>query len=216
MENSWLRIQPFLFIFLVVSTTGNSLTIRDKLTDTADFTLVKASGGIALYERWYSLTPHSRAREIKAIFTVRAKPGDAVSLMRDESKGTFWNKTTSVYKVVEKQDSRWISYIQYNLPWPVSNQDCVLQYNQYFSSDTLKVIFKGIDHPSFPIQGRTQRIQEISGKWLFAKAENGIHVEYYVTTTPNKNLPGWLTDPIIRNNLLETMVAFRDILERDR
>ncbi|MGC1241633.1 MAG: hypothetical protein WA874_08595, partial [Chryseosolibacter sp.] len=54
---------------------------------------------------------------------------------------------------------------------------------------------------------------DISGKWVFTKTVEGFLVEYYITTRPSSTLPTWLTDPIIRNNLAETLRSFSKILE---
>lgn len=206
------RIILFL-IFLSVFSPGNSLDIRSELTDTSTFVLVKQADGIFLYERWYPLSPDLLAREIKATFRIRATPDDAVALIKDASKGKEWNKNTCTYKVLDLAQDSWTSYIQYDLPWPVSNQDCVLRYDQTTSSDTISVSFRGIRHPLFPEKNRIQRIHELRGRWVFVKTENEYLVEYFITTSPSKTLPGWITDPIIRNNLLETLMAFRSMVE---
>ena len=198
---------------LTFSVFADVMAGEPEFADTTSFVLVKSSHGIVLYERWYPITPDMRAREIKASFRIRATPEAAVALMKDASKGQRWNKNTCSYKVVNDADNQWVSYIQYDLPWPVSNQDCVLQYEQIHASDTVSIIFKGIKHPLFPESKRIQRIQELNGKWVFVKKDDEYHVEYYISTTPSKTLPGWMTDPIIRNNLLDTMYAFRKTLE---
>jgi hypothetical protein len=200
-------------IFISFSSTGSGLDIHHSLTDTSTFVLVRQTDGIYLYERWYALTPDVRAREIKATFRIRATPDAAVALIKDASRGKQWNKNTCTYKIVSMEANSWTSYIQYDLPWPVSNQDCVLQYDHRVASDTISIIFRGISHPLFPEKNRIQRIHELRGKWLFVRTGNEYHVEYFITTTPSKTLPGWVTDPIIRNNLLETLLAFRSIVE---
>ena len=181
--------------------------------DTANFVLVKKNNGISLYERWYSINASQQAREIKATFTIKTDPYTAVALIKDESRGKQWNKNTQSYKVLSQNDHIWFGYIQYDLPWPVSNQDCVLRYNQNHSGNVLHVEFENTDHPSFPVRKKIQRIPEINGRWIFTKTNDGVAVEYYISTTPSNTLPTWLTDPIIRNNLIETLQVFRSILE---
>lgn len=181
--------------------------------DTADFVLVEENDGIALYERWYSISPDQQAREIKATFAVKTQSVDAATLIRNESRGREWNKNTKSYEIVSQNENRWIAYIEYDLPWPVSNQDCVLEYSQNYSQNCLQIEFKEANHPSFPVKKRIQRINEISGKWIFREGDHGLSIEYYITTTPSSTLPTWLTDPIIRNNLIQTLQEFRSILE---
>ena len=210
------RLPILIFAILAaIAPPRTTLACEYTLTDTADFTIIKRSGGITLYERWYSFGPRQFAREIKATFNVRATPAAAVNLIKDELRGKKWNHNSDSYKVVDSELNTWICYIQYDLPWPVNNQDCVLQYHHYDSAGRLVIDFKGIDHTLFPIKNRVQRIAEISGRWIFSETAEGTIVDYYITTTQSKTLPGWLTDPIIRKNLIETMDSFRKILEND-
>jgi hypothetical protein len=203
----------FFLMLISFSSAANAFDIRHQKTDTSSFVLVREADGILLYERWYSLTADLRAREIKATFKIRATPSAAVALIRDASKGKQWNANTCSYKVLDLTQSSWTSYIQYDLPWPISNQDCVLQYQEFVTRDTISIFFKGIRHASFPQDNRIHRIHELRGKWVFVKTDNEYHVEYFITTTPNKTLPGWVTDPIIRNNLVQTLVSFRSLVE---
>ena len=200
-------------MLLCVFQPGNAGRIDDIRTDTAEFTLVKTERGISLYERWYPFTSTENARQLKATFTVRANSTAALTLLKDASKGEVWNKNTNAYKVVDVREDSWVSYIQYDLPWPVKNQDCVLRHQTRVDPDKVSVIFRDTDHPLFPVKNRVERIPEIKGKWIFKTSDDLLHVEYYIATTPSKRLPGWLTDPIIRNNLVETLHVFRRILE---
>lgn len=186
---------------------------RSNPPDTADFVHVKSSGDIDLYERWYYLNADQRAREIKATLMIRTEPYAAAALIKDESRGRAWNPNVKTYRVVPGDEMSWVSYIEYNLPWPVSNQDCVLQYTLRDCGESFEINFRNTEHPMFPPQKRVERIPDIRGKWILTSSDKGILVEYYITTTPSSTLPSWLTDPIIRNNLLETMASFRKILE---
>ena len=113
-----------------------------------------------------------------------------------------------------EKNGNWICNIQYDLPWPLSNQDCVLQYREIYRADKLVIGFKSIDHPMFPSQKGVMRIHDVQGKWVLTQNVQGIKVEYFISTTPVKTLPKWMTDPIIRNNLIRTMIEFRGILEK--
>ena len=206
------RIRMLLTICLALFMPCATFAWGTNVTDTV-FVQVKTSGDIILYERWYPVTPIQQAREVKATFTVRTRPQAAAALIRDQSKARLWNKNTKTYRVLPANGNSWICYIQYDLPWPVSNQDCVLEYNQLDRGDSYEVSFKAVDHPSFPVRKKVDRIPDVSGKWIFTESADELKVEYYITTTPSNTLPTWLTDPIIRNNLIETMVSFRRILE---
>jgi len=181
-------------------------------SDTAEFALVKRNHGISLYERWYESEPDLSAREVKATFVLNVEPEAAISLIRNQARGRDWNKNTRDYKVVAVNDDKWICYLQYDLPWPLNNQDCVLEHSQYRQGNSIYVPFEAVEHPEFPENSRVQRIPAIRGKWVFTPDPAGTRVDYYITTTPSGSLPTWVTDPVIRNNLIASLQAFRDIL----
>lgn len=206
------------FIGIIIACTGFSEYRYKALSvdehDTADYTLVKKSNGIELYEKWDSIDSETYAREVKAVFTVDTDLKSAAQLLQDQTKGKRWNKASSAYKIL-KEDDHWVSYIQYDLPWPVRNQDCVLRNTENYVGDSVLTIeFKSVIHSSFPARTNVERIDKVIGKWIFTKTPAGTQVEYFITTTPSKILPAWVTDPIIRNNLLNTLIEFRAILDK--
>ena len=180
--------------------------------DTTDFRLVKNTNGIDIYERWYPVTGGNRAREIKAVFVVEAAPSAVMALIRDESRGREWNSRTKTYEVVSMSDY-WICHIEYEFPWPLCNQDCVLQYSAKSSLRYLEIHFNAVEHPSFPVLNTVQRISDIKGKWLLRKTADGTSIEYFITTKPSEMFPAWLTDPVIRGNLVATLRSMKEILE---
>lgn len=179
-----------------------------------EFVLVKEDQGIELYERWYKMKSGKLTREVKAVCTIKTSVGSATSLLQDESKASYWNKGTSRVKIIAQKENSWLSYIQYKLPWPMENQDCVLQNTrQLLSNDFAIVWFNTVEHDSFPEMDKTHRIPYIKGRWIFKQNDSQTRTEYFITTTPSTILPRQLTDPIIRQNLINTIASFRSLLE---
>lgn len=186
---------------------------HDSAAASSDFILIVDKNDIKIYERWFAFDSTIKAREIKIVFDIHTRVQSAVDLLRDESQSLRWNPGSSQFRVVQDGD-QWTSYVRYDLPWPLSDQDCVLRYNFNARSDSNALInFESASHSYFPVSKDISRISDIRGKWRFTQERQSIHVEYYVTTTPSKSLPRWVTDPIIRNNLLDMMVKFRQLLE---
>jgi hypothetical protein len=182
--------------------------------DSSGFLLVKKAKGIELYEKWYEITDNRMAREVKVVYTINATMESAAALIESESLATQWNKSSSMYKIISTDENSWISYIQYDLPWPMDNQDCVLQYSVSDLTDTHIIIdFKSVEHEIFPTSNNVIRIADIRGKWVFRETVTGTIVEYSITTMPSPTLPRWVTDPLVRNNLIDTMDEFRTLLE---
>jgi hypothetical protein len=207
------RLSICAYALFGILTAQHAFGAAQELADTTEFALVRNSNGINIYERWYSITGGRQAREVKAVFTVEAEPAAALALIKDDSRGREWNSGTKSYSVVPAGAGRWICHIEYDFPWPLSNQDCVLQYTEKCSADGVEICFRGADHPSFPVRKRVQRIPDIRGKWVLKKSRQGTAVEYFITTKPSETFPAWVTDPVVRGNLLETLDSFRQILQ---
>lgn len=187
---------------------------NDQSKPASEFVLVKESQNVKLYERWFTMKSGERCREIKVECAIKVDMEAALSLIQNGSKAKDWNKGASVYRILPQKDHGWVSYIQYKLPWPIDNQDCVLQNKwQIISEDFAVVKFKSIRHDSFPEYQRVERIPYVEGRWVFTQSQSVTLAEYYITTIPNSRLPRMVTDPIIRNNLISTIDNFRSCLE---
>lgn len=182
--------------------------------DSSGFLLVKKAKGIELYEKWHEVATNRMTREVKVVYSMNATIESAAALIENENKATQWNKSSSMYKIIPKDENSWVSYIQYNLPWPMDNQDCVLEYSvSSLKENHIIIDFKSIVHEIFPTSNNVVRITDIKGKWIFRETTTGTVVEYSITTMPSPTLPRWVTDPLVRNNLIDTMDEFRNILE---
>ena len=201
-------------IFTRTTFPGIVAGAKEDYTDSTGYILVKKTKGIELYEKWIDLSSELKAREVKVVYTIHATMESAAALLDNEAKAIQWNKGSRLYKIIPIDDNSWISYIQYDLPWPFDNQDCVLQYTAYYLAyNNIVVDFRSVDHEIFPSLKNVSRLDKVKGRWTFKETPNGTRVEYLITTTPSTTLPRWVTDPIVRNNLIDTMNEFRNILE---
>jgi hypothetical protein len=203
-----------LFVIIVISTAVSAPVNRpfsDGDTSEDEFVLVKKGSGILLYEKWNTIG-NEKAREIKAVFEVDSEFHSILSLLQHEPSGTKWNKNTETYKIKQEKD-HWICYIVYDLPWPASDQDCVLKFTEVATENSITLQFHSVDHAAFPKDNSLSRIEDITGKWVLNKSQKGIDVEYYISTKPSKSMPRWITDPIIRGNMLKGMAEFKRLLE---
>lgn len=186
-------------------------------SDSSGFLLVKKAKGIELYEKWHEITSNKMAREVKVVYSINTTIESAAALIESEDKATQWNKSSNMYRIIPKGENSWVSYIQYDLPWPMDNQDCVLEYSvSSLKENHIIIDFKSIAHEIFPTSNNVARIIDIKGKWIFTETTTGTEVEYSITTMPSPTLPRWVTDPLVRNNLIDTMDEFRNILEASK
>lgn len=176
------------------------------------FKLVKQADNIFLYERWIEAAESGKVREIKAVFLVRKDIASMIQLLKDPARGREWNTNAKDYRVLPQADaSRWISYIQYDIPWPFDDQDCCLAFHYQGN----EVRFESTASPSFPVADGMQRITGTKGKWVFENLHSGhVKVTYFITTDRSKKIPRWVSDPIVHSNLFKTMAQFKKLAEQ--
>lgn len=181
-----------------------------------DFKLVKRDGTLSLYERWIASRSGDKVREIKAVFSVRSRTPDIIHLLKDAAKGKEWNPDVRTYQVVGGTDQhRWMTYIQYDFPWPIEDQDCLLVYHyQGLGDRSVEISFESALHNQFPVSRNVTRITGTRGKWLLEpQSEEELRITYIITTDRSKKIPRWVSDPIVHSHLFKTMSKFKSLLE---
>ncbi|CAL1520469.1 hypothetical protein MMC2321_04234 [Chitinophaga sp. MM2321] len=184
-----------------------------------DFKLVKEERGISLYERWIPGAEKEPVRELKAVFFVHANKKDIHLLLTDQERGTDWNMEAKAYNVLPAGDENtWITYIKYSIPWPFDDQDCCLKYHvreEGKDGKPAEITFESTSHSRFPVFNKVTRITGVQGKWLLHEQGNGsVKVIYSISTNRSKKVPRWVSDPIVRGNLFETMNRFKTLVEK--
>lgn len=184
------------------------------------FELVRDEDNIRVYERWVTFpgsNPPIIAREVKSEFFAKAQILQALSLIRDQSKIGSWQKHVSDFKVYPHADSVWYEYSYHNIPWPVSDQDHFLEYTieDSHQSDGSFISFRTVENNTLqPVRENVSRMT-LSGSWYFQDTHDGrVKITYRILSMPG-HLPRFITDPVIRNNLMSTIRAFIDLLEEE-
>lgn len=186
-----------------------------------DFKLVKKDERIFIYERWTIFpksNPPTKAREVKTEFTLIANLYDGLHLIQNESKIQDWQNHVSEFKVYKQRDTTtWFEYSYHNIPWPVSDQDHFLQYHlTVLKPNNLFVTFQSkVDAVLCPVREGVDRM-DLSGSWQFEQlTPSKLKVTYRILSMPS-SIPKFLTDPIIRNNMMSTITSYMEILEHKK
>lgn len=180
--------------------------------------LVKKDGVVSIYERWITFpksNPPIEAREVKGVFTFRNTIWAGLRLLQDEKKIQQWQSHVSEFKVYRQADSTaWTEYSYHDIPWPVSDQDHYLYYTLVVKSPReLFIPFESkVDLVTAPVRKGVTRMH-LSGSWTFEQiGPNEVRATYRILSTP-LNIPKFLTDPIIRNNMMTTIKEYIAITE---
>jgi hypothetical protein len=200
-----------LLIFLFIAEKGFGQS--DK------FVLVKQEDDISIYERWIIFPksdPPVQAREVKGEFTYNNTIEEGVRLLQNEQKIQKWQSHVSEFKVFRQADTTtWKEYSYHDIPWPVSDQDHFLVYRLTRPSpDSIFITFESKeDNILAPVKKGVTRMH-LSGSWTFEKITNSrVKATYRILSTP-LNFPKFLTDPIIRNNMMTTIQEFIALIDR--
>jgi hypothetical protein len=194
------------------------LPVFKSVGQTAEFVLVKEEGNISIYERWIKFPksdPPIEAREVKGEFVFNNTSAAGVALLQNEEKIQLWQHHVSEFKVYPQTDtSYWYEYSYHDIPWPVSDQDHYLIYEFVESKkNTIFVTFESrADNVKAPVRKGVTRMT-LSGSWTFEQiTPKQCKATYRILSKP-MNIPKFLTDPIIRNNMMTTIQRFIAIME---
>lgn len=207
----WLIVNLLLFGMILPAEAHGDRT-KNLLPAVGDggFKLVKVKGGVNLYERWVEIQPGWKTRELKVEFTSEAGVETLLSLLSDASRAHSWMQSVEEFKLVERQGAKaWTTYTRYKVPWPLEDQDVVLKYQLLVVNGMHSVSFQSVAHASHPVKEGVTRMKGVSGSWQLQPQSSGqTKVTYYIITKNKSSMPRWLTDPIIQENLLDTMIAY--------
>jgi hypothetical protein len=181
----------------------------------ANFTLVRSDENISIYTRWIPATETRMTRQIKAEFVIDCSIDNIISVLKDEKSYTQWMKATKTYyRLKTINDNQWLAYIQFSIPWPLNNQDCILKYEVHQNEDKSQTEITLQGEPDFlkSYEG-VERISHMEGSWIITRIDGGKSlVEYYMYSKQAPKFPTWITDPLIQKNLLKTMNALREVV----
>jgi hypothetical protein len=182
------------------------------------FKLVRSNNNICIYARWIPVNETRSSRQLKAEFLINCKAEKVLSILRDEKTYTKWMKASrTCIRLKTINSNQWYSYIQFSIPWPLNNQDCILKYEVRKDEELSRTEISLVSAPDLlkPFKD-IERISHMEGLWIITQTgPERTSVEYYVCSKQEPKFPTWITAPLIEKNFLNTMTAFRDVVMND-
>lgn len=181
------------------------------------YTLVRSDQNIAVYTKWIPLNATISTRKVKAVFSCSADVEDVVALVTNDAAVTQWMSNVEAFNRLRNVSGReWYSYIRYGLPWPLSDQDCVLRYEMEKSADgkSARVFVEGM--PLYiPANEGVNRISHLECEWMiYRTGDHHVLVEYTQYSKQPPKFSRKLTDPLVQKALIRSLAAFRTIVEQ--
>jgi hypothetical protein len=194
------------------------MALATNAQDNEGFELVKKDGNISIYERWITFpktSPPLEAREVKGEFFFNNTVYAGLHLIQNEALIERWQSHVSEFKVYPQRDTTtWFEYSYHDIPWPVSDQDHYLIYRLvYQGNDKLFIAFESyVDAVRSPVRKGVTRM-ELAGSWYLERLAPGRTKATYRILSKPSEIPKFITDPIIRNNMMKTIREYIALLE---
>jgi len=177
------------------------------------YKFIKEQSGIRLYYRYVDLSNGETTRELKTECYLKATKEVVLEHIKNHSKLKSWMQNVKDTKTLDLNTDYWIAYLRYGLPWPLSDQDCVLKFIISKSNNEYSIQYDS--QPYFINQHKgVDRIKIMQGYWKITQLQNGIcKVEYTVSTERNYNFPQWIADPFVHKNMIDSFSQLRTLVE---
>lgn len=200
---------------------ASSVMVRptDSITSKTAYTLIKKEKSIYLSGREITLSNNSKTRELKAEFMVNAKAATVLKVITNEQYAKSWMQNVKEFSTLCRLDENdWVAYIQYDIPWPLNNQDCIIRYRCVESERGRKFLLTMNGAPDYiPVKTGVERISHLCGSWTITTLGNSeCRVVYTIYSEQKPKYPRWTTDPIIQRNLINTLASMKELSENIR
>lgn len=177
-----------------------------------EWRLSKEKDGIQIYTRWIEAEEGRKARQIHTVMTVNASLSASVYAIKNDQQVKKWlNRAKEYYHFDETDDYHWFAYTEFNIPWPLENQDLITRDFLSQDANTGKVLITLEGEPKkLPEKNNVQRIPQFEGSWeLTPKSGNKVKIDYFIFTRTKPFLPRWIIDPIVTYGLWSTFDKLR-------
>lgn len=185
-----------------------------KIYSQTDWQLIKNENDIQVY---YKSNDNSDFIEVKAITIIDAEIDELVCLIRDVESYTTWvYGTLDSYIISSISDEEYIYYIRSDLPWPVSDRECVIKIRLNISNS--EVYSQSICLNGYIAENEDcSRIYDLSGSWSFEAQDDGkVKLTYYLKLNPGLDLPDWILRTAADLAPYNTIVAMRDEVKKEK
>lgn len=178
-----------------------------------EFELIKEGNGISFYERWINMEDGTKSREVKFTISIQAPYEDVMKVLTNEEYGMRWNDNTLAFKIKSIGPQSWISYMRYSFPFPLSDRECYLNNRLEEGKKSTRIFFNSSNSRIFSDGEELEQMTGLEGRWVVTKKNGDTLLRYHIISVPEKGLPRWIVDPIIRRNLWNTMKNLKRTIE---
>ena len=177
--------------------------------------LKRDKGGIMVYMRD---APDSKIKELKFTTDLDASLNAIAAILTHVEGFDDWVYASIQSRTVKRvSESEVYYYTQIDFPWPLNNRDLVLHTNIWQDPKTLSIHSRTNSvHWMQPETHGVVRITKADLEWNFTPLKNGkVHLDYYLKSDPGGNIPAWIVNLAADQGPLQTMVKFKEMLQKE-
>ncbi len=179
-----------------------------------DWELLRDKDGIKVYKKHIE---GSKFYEFKGVTVVNAKIEAVAEVMLDFKAMTKWILFVEEFRVLKglekkNNDFNMSAYISIDLPWPISNRDCIMSITGELSNNNTKITADtvALRKQVVPLKEGYIRLTKITNKWVIESiADNMTSISYSISADPEGYIPAWTVNPIIKNQPFHTLRDLR-------
>ena len=183
---------------------------------TDDWHLFKSENGVSLYSRKETKTG---IKELRSVMTIKTSLAGIIALLYDWDSYPKWNyrcEESKTLKIISETEL--IHYQSVNAPWPVQDQDFIINVKISQDEKTKVVTIKSTNNANYipPFPNRT-RIRELDAKWTLTPLKDGtVQLVYDFYVNPGSYVPVWLLNTAITSGPYETMLSLKEWLAKGK
>lgn len=148
--------------------------------------------------------------EYKAVTETGVSLQNCIIAMRDVSlHKQFMGDTEESKEIKVNSENEWIAYYFFEPPWPMPDNDCVMQVNFQKQSDSMAYIFNGVSKPELLEKKDVKRLNFYEYEYSFTKkANNKVDFSISVKLTPVSSPPKWMVKTWFPKGPIDFMEKF--------
>jgi hypothetical protein len=182
-----------------------------ELARSSGWETLKQDKGVTLSNRWLLFGDSVKTREIAIQFVADANIEQVLANLTKPERMVAWNNRVRSIDVLRNQGSTWITHTVYDIPYPFSQQDLVVQ--NVMTKDHQKTIILLSALPDYiaPLKNVTRQ-QLYFGKWELNPLDNGAtEVKFSAVSFSKSGVPRFIRDPVVQNMLFNSFLSLKQL-----
>ena len=175
---------------------------------------IKDKDGLKVFSR---SNPKSNINEVKVITTMNASLSALVYMVKRVEKQPDWAYSTAKAYVVRVYNNfHWVTYTLSDVPWPLSDRDCVTDVKMVQHPDSsITISSVSIDSLVDEVDG-VVRLPMVKATWTFIPLEKRkTKVVFQILVKLGGMVPAWVANLFIEDGPFTTVRNFRAEVQKE-